>query len=66
MSLWMNAKQGVEEAIAPPYPQASLSVFRVEPSREWVDLKLRELWEYRELLLFLPGPPSKCAINKRC
>jgi lipopolysaccharide transport system permease protein len=53
MSLWMDGKQGVEEAIAPPYPQTSLPVFRIEPSKGWVDLKLRELWEYRELLHFL-------------
>jgi lipopolysaccharide transport system permease protein len=26
---------------------------RLEPSRGWVSLKLRELWEYRELLYFL-------------
>ena len=25
----------------------------IEPSRGWVSLKLRELWEYRELLYFL-------------
>jgi len=28
-------------------------VLRIEPSRGWVSLKLRELWEYRELLYFL-------------
>ena len=28
-------------------------VLRIEPSRGWVPLKLRELWEYRELLYFL-------------
>ena len=26
---------------------------RIEPSRGWVSLRLRELWEYRELLYFL-------------
>ncbi|MGK7873265.1 MAG: ABC transporter permease [Xenococcaceae cyanobacterium] len=26
---------------------------RIQPSRGWVSLKLRELWEYRELLYFL-------------
>ena len=26
---------------------------RIEPSNGWVSLKLRELWEYRELLYFL-------------
>ncbi len=35
-----------ENAITPP-------VIRIEPSRGWVSLKLRELWEYRELLYFL-------------
>jgi len=28
-------------------------VIRIKPSRGWVSLKLRELWEYRELLYFL-------------
>lgn len=31
----------------------SISLTRIEPSRGWVSLKLRELWEYRELLYFL-------------
>lgn len=29
-----------------------LYYMRIEPSRSWVSLKLRELWEYRELLYF--------------
>jgi len=33
-----------------PQPQYHL---RIEPSKGWVSLKLRELWEYRELLYFL-------------
>jgi homopolymeric O-antigen transport system permease protein len=53
MSLWMSGNQGVEEAKGPPYSQASPPVFRIEPSTGWVDLKLRELWAYRELLHFL-------------
>ncbi|MEP0762599.1 MAG: ABC transporter permease [Chloroflexota bacterium] len=32
---------------------ASDYYLRIEPSRGWVSLKLRELWEYRELLYFL-------------
>ena len=28
-------------------------VIRIQPSRGWVSLKLKELWEYRELLYFL-------------
>ena len=35
---------------AAPQPPYHL---RIEPSRGWVSLKLRELWEYRELLYFL-------------
>jgi homopolymeric O-antigen transport system permease protein len=29
------------------------STLRIQPSRGWVTLKLREIWEYRELLYFL-------------
>jgi lipopolysaccharide transport system permease protein len=29
------------------------NVVRVEPSRGWVSLRIKELWEYRELLYFL-------------
>ncbi len=35
-------------------PEATAVPFvRIEPSRGWVSLKLKELWEYRELLYFL-------------
>jgi lipopolysaccharide transport system permease protein len=34
-------------------PQRSATVIRIEPSRGWASLKLRELWEYHELLYFL-------------
>jgi lipopolysaccharide transport system permease protein len=34
-------------------PQSTASVIRIEPSKGWVSLKLRELWDYRELLYFL-------------
>ena len=38
----------------PPSARAvTVPVLRLEPSRGWVALKLRELWEYRELLYFL-------------
>ena len=33
--------------------RASEYFLRIEPSKGWVSLKLRELWEYRELLYFL-------------
>lgn len=32
---------------------AALKVTVIEPSRGWVPLKLRDLWEYREILYFL-------------
>src|SRR5713101_6217278 len=32
---------------------AALPTLRIAPSKGWVPLKLRELWEYRELLYFL-------------
>jgi len=32
---------------------ATLPTLRIAPSKGWVPLKLRELWEYRELLYFL-------------
>jgi len=32
---------------------SDVPVIRIEPSRGWVSLKLRALWEYRELLYFL-------------
>ena len=32
---------------------SEIPVIRIEPSSGWVSLKLRELWEYRELLYFL-------------
>jgi lipopolysaccharide transport system permease protein len=31
----------------------NVPMIRIEPSKGWVSLKLRELWEYRELLYFL-------------
>src|SRR5260221_4137571 len=35
-----------------PSPSAATTL-RIAPSKGWVPLKLRELWEYRELLYFL-------------
>jgi lipopolysaccharide transport system permease protein len=32
---------------------AQFPTLRIQPSRGWVSLKLKELWEYRELLYFL-------------
>jgi lipopolysaccharide transport system permease protein len=36
-----------------PVATDNLPVFRIQASRGWVALRLRELWEYRELLYFL-------------
>jgi lipopolysaccharide transport system permease protein len=33
--------------------QSDLPILRIEPSKGWVSLKFRELWEYRELVYFL-------------
>lgn len=45
--------EAVAFAAAAPAPAAPGHTLRIEPSRGWVSLKLGELWEYRELLLFL-------------
>src|SRR5262244_1553819 len=39
--------------MAPPTPEgAAVATVRIEPSRGWLDLRLREVWSYRELLYF--------------
>jgi lipopolysaccharide transport system permease protein len=42
-----------ESKLLPDLEVPEPPVWRIEPSRGWVSLKLRELWEYRELLYFL-------------
>ena len=37
-----------EPAVKPPLPH-----LRIQPSKGWVSLRLRELWDYRELLYFM-------------
>jgi lipopolysaccharide transport system permease protein len=51
----MPAKTEAEQQLttAEPAEANDLPVIRIEPSKGWVSLKLRELWEYRELLYFL-------------
>jgi lipopolysaccharide transport system permease protein len=40
-------------AVAPPLVQASVSpTVRIEPPCGWLELRLREVWDYRELLYF--------------
>src|SRR2546425_558893 len=40
-------------AADPPATVCEQPSIRIEPSKGWVSLKLRELWDYRELLFFL-------------
>lgn len=46
-----SARVTSPHAPLPDVPE--LPVIRISPSKGWVSLKLRELWEYRELLYFL-------------
>src|SRR6202795_2084020 len=41
------------QSAAPLPPQANVpTIVRIEPPRGWLDLRLGEVWEYRELLFF--------------
>ena len=40
------------ESAAPPAEVGAPTVVRIEPPRGWLELRLREVWEYRELLYF--------------
>jgi lipopolysaccharide transport system permease protein len=44
----MNSQFAIRNSQTPDLP-----TLRIAPSKGWVPLKLRELWEYRELLYFL-------------
>jgi lipopolysaccharide transport system permease protein len=45
---------------APPQSAAPLpAVVRIEPQRGWLELRLAEVWEYRELLYFLSCATSR-------
>jgi len=41
---------GAQDAL--PLPAGVPAIVRIEPPRGWFELRLRELWEYRELLYF--------------
>jgi hypothetical protein len=43
----------------------SIPTLRIAPPQGWVDLNLMELWHARELLYFLCGATSRCAISGR-
>jgi lipopolysaccharide transport system permease protein len=53
----MTLKELIERKAAvttsPSVRANDIPVIRIQPSKGWVSLKLRELWEYRELLYFL-------------
>jgi lipopolysaccharide transport system permease protein len=48
----MGAAQ-IQVAVTAGHPAAPAPVVRIEAHRGWFDLRLRELWAYRELLYFL-------------
>src|SRR6202790_129815 len=42
------------QSAAPQLPHANVStIVRIEPPQGWLELRLAEVWEYRELLFFL-------------
>jgi lipopolysaccharide transport system permease protein len=43
----------MKSAISQIEKKEAIPVLRIEPSRGWVSLKLKELWDYHELLYFL-------------
>jgi lipopolysaccharide transport system permease protein len=49
----LAVKAHAKPNIVPECSAEQVPVTRIEPSRGWISLKLRELWEYRELLYFL-------------
>src|SRR5260370_7831675 len=51
----MNPESAISDSPLPLSPSSAAAVptLRIAPSKGWVPLKLRELWEYRELLYFL-------------
>jgi lipopolysaccharide transport system permease protein len=53
MQIEERVEQHPATAVALARPATDLPMIRIEPSKGWVSLKLRELWEYRELLYFL-------------
>jgi lipopolysaccharide transport system permease protein len=49
----MSSATSNATAVAPPAQQlAGYVAIRIEPPRGWFDLRLKELWDYRELLYF--------------
>src|SRR5258708_34484338 len=52
------------QSAAPPQVHASApSVVRIEPPHGWLELRLAEVWEYRELLYFFAMRDIKIRYN---
>src|SRR5579862_3273225 len=49
----MSATQTTVSLENAPQPFGNASTLWIEPIHGWTNLKLKELWEYRELLYFL-------------
>ena len=49
----MNAESRTTQQSTKQYISEIIPITRIEPTKGWVSLELRELWEYRELLFFL-------------
>jgi lipopolysaccharide transport system permease protein len=43
---------GADQTALIPLPSAAPNVVRIDPPHGWLELRLHELWEYRELLYF--------------
>lgn len=46
-------EKALASAATESFSTKEVPVFRIEPSKGWFSLKLKELWEYRELVYFL-------------
>lgn len=53
MGTWEDSEDRKMESACRSGETETQPLIRIEPSVGWVSLKLRELWEYRELLYFL-------------
>jgi hypothetical protein len=49
----INMKRQPAAAAVVPLTAEAVPLLRIEPTKGWMPIELRELWEYRELLYFL-------------
>ena len=52
-NLAMTTKMETRPNVGAPEVRDVVPVLRIQPSRSWMSLELRELWEYRDLLYVL-------------